>query len=165
LPTEANKTYTNNTLATYKQNMTDLSTKINQSKAQGYDVNLTEVKFLQLKTTIEQAENFIAQGDYFHAYQLLSSIKSLLDQTAEELSKAQKTEEAVRQMISYITYALIAAGIAGAIILAYLFWPTKLGYKPKEKTYVYRPTGKEQIWEKLKEKWESFGKKKKEEKK
>ncbi|MDI6798663.1 MAG: hypothetical protein QMD12_01535 [Candidatus Aenigmarchaeota archaeon] len=152
LPSEASKAYTNSTLAAYRQNMNDLSTRINQLKAQGYNVDLAEAKLSELRVTIEQAENYIAQGDYFSAYQLLSSIKSLLEQTKEELSKAQKEEKAAEQISSYITYALIAAGIVGAIILAYLFWPTK-PYKPRE-----------EVWERLREKWELLGKKKEEKK-
>jgi PGF-pre-PGF domain-containing protein len=74
----------------------------------------------------------------------------------------------------WLTYVLVGVGIAVAIILAYLFWPTKLGdkisekIKPKEFKYKSKTElklklpemEKTDIWKKLRDRWSKISKKK-----
>ena len=173
LPGDANKTYINNSLKEYEENMTQLFEKLNQLKAQNLTTDIAEAKLNNLKSKIEEAKNSTAKGDYFHAYQLLSIIKTLIEEAQSEISKLEQiTEETTTEggetggfqlpQVDWLTVGLIIGGIGGALALAYLFWPTKTGYLIKKKKYVYKPPKKRDIWKSLKEKWTKLNKMKKE---
>jgi len=170
LPSEAQKTTINQTLASYRANMTQLSLEINQSKSKGLNVTFAEAKLLELKVKIEQAEGYANQGDYFNAYQLLSSIQILIDETKAELAKAKgeagKGAWLPFEWQSWMTFVIIGAGAAIAVFLVFLFWPKgkpkgiptpKILEKPKE---LIQPK-QESAWEQLKEKWAKIKKEKK----
>jgi len=173
LPSEEEKREINDTLLLYKVNLTILETDINQSREEGVDVNLTEAKLSDLKSKIQQAEDYIAQGNYFSAYQLFSEIDLLFIQTRNELNNAiEEHEEEEEPWFALpelpgdiLIYVGIGGGIVAAIILAYLFWPTpskvkkKHIFKLKKKKYIFKPK-EEKIWNQLKEKWASLSKKK-----
>jgi len=163
LPSEEEKREINDTLLLYKVNLTILETDINQSREEGVNVNLTEAKLSDLKLKIQQAEDYIAQGDYFSAYQLFSEIDLLFIQTRNELNNAieEHEEEGEPWFVlpelpgDILIYVGIGGGIVAAIILAYLFWPTPT--KPKK--YIFKHK-EEKIWGQLKQKWAKLSKKK-----
>jgi hypothetical protein len=153
LPAKEKEVEINSTLANYTEEMLKLEKEINQTKAQGLNVSLAEEKLNQLKTKIEQGENYTAKGDYFNAYLILKEIETLINDTKNELNKVKQIiKEEERK--SLIIYVVIGVCIVLIIILAYLFWPTKakLAVKPE--------VSREQIWFRLKRKWEELGKKK-----
>jgi hypothetical protein len=137
LPSEQRKKEINATLAEFKLNYTQLENEINQTKAQGINVTLAEEKLAQLKSKIEEAENYIAKGDYISAYNLFNTIKLLIGEAKAELEKAKEAKAKV--LPPTIPWNLIIPTIVGVItiiVLIYLFWPVKPGYKPEEKRFI-----------------------------
>jgi len=131
-PTPTTKTQINETLETYKLNMTKLEQQLDQLKKQGYNTTDVQKKFDELKLKVEQAENYIKGGDYNNAYYLFDDIKRLLSEVKDDLTKAKKTG-----FLGFISlpqgitlYILIGVGIAVGGFLAYLFWPTRGLAKP-----------------------------------
>lgn len=131
-PTPTTKTQINETLETYKLNMTKLEQQLDQLKKQGYNTTDVQKKFDELKLKVEQAENYIKGGDYNNAYYLFDDIKSLLSEVKDDLTKVKKTG-----FLGFISlpqgitlYVLIGVGIAVGGFLAYLFWPTRGLAKP-----------------------------------
>lgn len=175
LPRPETKAEINATLASLKLNMTGLWKEINQSAQKGVNVTFANTTLLQVKAKIEQAENYIKQGDYFSAKQLFETIKSLTDTARTQLNQAIQENEANKWLklpgISLppgtLKYILIAGGIVAAIILAYLFWPVKTEKPTVEKLYIPKEEEKEKedIVTRLKEKWENLSKQKQKEKK
>lgn len=150
LPSEANKTEINNTLAEYKAKMLDLEEEINQTKAREVNVSLAEDKLNQLKTKIEQAETHVSEEDYFSAYSILSEIKTLEAETRSELNKAkQELEKGRTNLMIYIIISVCTVVVV--LIIIYLFWPVKL----------YKAERREAIWIKLKKKWKKIARRKK----
>ena len=147
----------NDTLLIYKVEMLNYSLQINASKQKGYDVSSAEQIFSELEKKIEEAESFIAQGNYTAAQELFPTIQTLLNQLEEELGKITKPEG---KGLDWTLIVIVIVAIAGAIILIYLFWPTKTGYIVEKKKYVYKPK-REEIKKKLKEKWEDATKRRK----
>lgn len=147
----------NDTLLIYKVKMLNYSLQINSSKEQGYNVSSAEEILAKLEEKIEEAENYIAQGNYTAAQELLPTIQNLLNQLEDEIEKFKKPAE---KGLDWTLIVILIVGIAGAIVLIYLFWPTKTGYIAEKKKYIYKPKRKE-VKEKLKEKWEKATKRKK----
>jgi hypothetical protein len=147
----------NDTLLIYKVKMLNYSIQINESKQKGYNVSSAEQILLQIEKKIEEAESFVAQGNYTAAQELLPTIQTLLNQLEEELGKITKPEG---KGLDWTLIVIVIVAIAGAIILIYLFWPTKTGYIVEKKKYVYKPK-REEIKKKLKEKWEEATKRRK----
>ncbi|MDI6807297.1 MAG: hypothetical protein QMD14_05880, partial [Candidatus Aenigmarchaeota archaeon] len=136
LPSEAKKVEINTTLAEFKLNYTQLEEEINQTKTKGFNVTLAEEKLTQLKSKIEEAETYIAKGDYTSAYNIFNAIRLLIGETRGELEKAKEVKVVPPPAIPWNLIIPIVIGIVVAIILAYLFWPVKPGYKPEEKIFV-----------------------------
>ncbi len=147
----------NDTLLIYKVKMLNYSLQINASKEKGYNVSSAEQILSQLEEKIEEAENLVAQGNYTAAQELFPTIQTLLNQLEEELKKIARPEG---KGLDWTLIVIVIVGVAGAIILIYLFWPTKTGYIVEKKKYVYKPKRKE-VKEKLKEKWEKATKRRK----
>ncbi len=147
LPAPEEKVKINDTLALYKADMINLETEINQSREKNMNVTLAEGKLKELKSKVEQAENYIKQGDYFNANQLLPAIKSLIDDTRNELSKAKEIVAGEKRRLVWI-FVGIGIGLAVIGVLAYLFWPTK-GYHAEKKVYF---SEKEGLWTRIKNK-------------
>jgi hypothetical protein len=137
LPTEQKKKEINATLEEFKLNYTQLENEIDQAKARGINVTLAEKKLSELKSKIEEAENYIAKGDYLSAFNLFNTIKLLMGETKVELEKAKEAKAKAAPLAipwNLIVPALI--GIFVAVLLIYLFWPVKSGYKPEEKRFI-----------------------------
>ena len=169
----------NDTLAQYKLNLTELEKELNQTKEENVNVTIAEQKLAELKSKIAEAENYIEQGDYFSASQLLNSIKNLIDDTKNELSKAKEIIAQKKSRLIWI-YAGIGAAVVVVGVVAYLFWPSKGGFHPKkgfafkEKKITFgglKPLEKESkkssgiemkgTFEKIKERFKKAGKEKK----
>jgi len=137
LPSEQRKKEINATLEEFKLNYTQLENEINQTKAKGINVTLAEGKLAQLKSKIEEAESYIARGDYLSAYNLFDTIKLLIGEVKSELEKAKEAKAKVQQPTT--PWNLIIPTIVGVItvtVLLYLFWPVKPGYKAGEKRFI-----------------------------
>ena len=157
LPAPEEKVKINDTLALYKVEMIELETEINQSRDKGMNVTLAEQKLKELKSNISQAENYIKQGDdisYFNAKQLLPTIKSLIDDTKNELSKAKQIVSETQKKRIWIFLA-IGGGVVALGVILFLFWPTK-GYHAEGKVYL---SEKESLFKRLKTKLSIFRKK------
>ncbi|MFH8109023.1 MAG: hypothetical protein QXO95_00545, partial [Candidatus Aenigmatarchaeota archaeon] len=139
----------NDTLLLYKVQMLNYSLQINASKEKGYNVSKAEEVLSELEKKITEAENYIAQGNYLAARELFPTIQNLLNQLESEIGKIEKPEKG----FDWILIVIIIVAVIGAIILIYLFWPTKTGYIVEKKKYVYKPK-REKIRKELKEKWE-----------
>jgi len=122
LPTEATKTQINVSLDQFKANVTKLEADLNASKLLGLNVSAAQIKLNQLKAKIDEAQAFINSGDYNSAYALFDTIKSLMNDVRTEIDNAKKTSLFGSDIIKYI---LIGGGVAAAVVLAYLFWPSK----------------------------------------
>ncbi|MGC8812147.1 MAG: hypothetical protein ACP5O8_00990 [Candidatus Aenigmatarchaeota archaeon] len=144
------------TLLLYKVKMLNYSLQINASKEKGYNVSAAEEILSELKKKIEEAENYVAQGNYSAAQELFPTIQTLLNQLEEELGKITKPEEG----LNWTLIVIVIVGAVGAIALIYLFWPTKTGYIAEKKKYVYKPK-REKIRKELKERWEEVTKRSK----
>jgi len=154
LPALEEKIKINDTLALYKANMTILETEINQSREKGINVTLAEQKLKELKANISQAENYTKVEDYFNANQLLPTIKSLIDDTRNELAKAKEIVSEAHKKRVWI-FVGIGGGLAAIGVIVYLFWPSK-GYHAEGKVYF---SEKESLFKRLKTKLSIFGKK------
>jgi len=187
LPSAATKVVINDTLQLLVLNFTKLSQEINQSKGVGLNTTDAEATFALLTLKINDAKNAIASGDYFTAAVAETQIKSLMNQAYAALSAAKVTNPfaflSSLNIRGYVTYIIIAAGVAGGLILAYLFWPTKIkpalqdrfgsqastSVKKEKETYEdiekkmpvsEKYSDEENVWDRLREKWEDFSKKK-----
>jgi len=131
-PAPTTKTQINETLQSYRANMTSLEQQLSQLKKQGYNVTDAEAKFSELESKVEEAESYIRSGDYNSAYYLFDSINNLLSEVKSDLSKVKKTGGlgfiSLPQGITL--YVLIGVGVAVGGVLAYLFWPTRGPAKP-----------------------------------
>ncbi len=121
----------NNTVATFKVNLTELETQINQSRQQGYNVSTVEATFNQLKTLVDQADRKVNSGDYFGASQLFDQIENLFSQADDQLKSASKVSSSLLLpgFGDIFVYIIIGLGVGGGAFLAYLFWPSRGGKK------------------------------------
>jgi hypothetical protein len=120
-------------LANCEKNYTALAEEINRTKKEGYNTSLAEQKISQLKTLLEQARKYVEENDYSSAHSLLSSIKTLIGETATEINAAiQRGKIKYPLFPNWIIYVIIAIVVAGVcLFLAYLLWPTKEVIVPK----------------------------------
>jgi len=141
LPKEESQPDISNELALYRVNMTRVWDEIKTSKDAGVNVTLSEQKILEAKEQIELAESYIAGGDYFSAYQLFDSIKSLISAAETQLqSELESEEEEITEkggLPNWTTWALAGIVIAVVGVLAYLFWPQP-GYSPRTGKYTHK---------------------------
>lgn len=190
-PSESQKSIIDQNIASFRANMTQLSLEINESKSKGYNVSLAESKLLELKSTIEQAEAYANQNDYFNAYRLLGSIRTLIEGTRTELSEASLAPTGGLGPLSNISlpswaiYAIVGVSVAVAVLLVFSFMSKG---KPKTVTKEGSPIKKEESslqkiklifskpkeivhpqeenpWDRLKEKWTKIKKDESEDKK
>jgi hypothetical protein len=151
-PAPATQVIINTTLDQHKLNMTQLEYEINQSKSKNVNVSLAEQKLAELKAKIAEAEKYIAQGDYFNANQLLATIKNLIEETKNELSKAKEIESEGKFKRIWL-YVGIGVGVIILVGAGYLFWPTKSKSSQGFSLKSLKPSEKEKDFEKLKEKY------------
>jgi hypothetical protein len=159
LPGTRLKEEINRTLANYQQRLLELEKELNQTRAKGGNTTDIESKLAILKGKFLLAIEFRDDGDYKSAYTLLDDIETLLNETSTELHKIT-----IRKNVgNVVKVSVISIGAISAVILAYLFWPTKVGYDP-DKGYLYKLRSKDlterihHYYRKLKEKWKRFGK-------
>lgn len=142
LPKEETHSDISSELALYRVNMTKVWAEINKTKAEKSDVNVTlaEQKILEAKEKIELAENYINNNDYFSAYQLFDSIKSLISTAEAELEAALETREEIYEVVhlpDWAIWAVVGTGIGVGGLLVYLLWPQP-GYSTKTGRYTYK---------------------------
>ena len=141
LPKEELQSSISSDLAVYRVNMTNIWAEINNSKTEGLNVTVAEQKIIEAKEKIELAENYIDNGDYFNAYQLLDSIKTLIDAAGTELETALTPigESAKKKapLPKWMVWALAGAGILIGGVLIYLLWPQP-GYDQKTGRYTHK---------------------------
>jgi len=189
LPSPETKVEINQTFASVSANYTRLTEEINKSKAAGLNTTEADSKLAELSLKVKQAQDALAAGDYFTANVLITEIKSLIDETYAALSSAQKITGGGQNIFDLLkslniggntTYIFIAAGVAGALILTYLFWPTKIrpalqklpsptpAPRPQVKRETYSDVDRikgietsegDNVWDRLKQKWSDYSKK------
>jgi len=144
LPLPEKKVEINNTLSLLQANITKLWTEINKTKSEKSGINLTaaEQKIADASAQVDLAEQYISNGDYFNAYQLFDSIKSLVAGAETEL-EAAKVNYDQTHWPNWLIWALVAAGIGGGGLLIYLLWPTR-GYDEKARKYFSKTSEKQQ---------------------
>jgi hypothetical protein len=142
LPKEGDESNITDELALYRVNMTKVWTKINNSKNIA-NVTAAEAKILDAKEKIELAEDYIANGDYFSAYQLFSDISSLINSAQTELDAALTASRVgiLGRWPNWMTWAVVAIVICVIGFLLYLLWPQP-GYSAKTGRYTYKPKKK-----------------------
>lgn len=144
LPSLEFKLRVNETLSELRDGFTELWSQLNQSKQVGVNVSKAESLFELLRSKLEEAEELHDRGDYLATYKLLGEMRSLLNQTQAELELAIEAWEETKTKMFWKTVELLTImGVVGAVIglLIYLFWPTKRGYYPGKKKYVYKKEG------------------------
>jgi len=143
LPGGKTKAKINETFLLYKTEFLKLEIALNQSKSQNKNVTAAEGKYNELKSKLDELNNLISQNNYLGTQQRLDEIKSLLDATKEEFSKAQVIQQEQEQA-NLLTYVLIIAAVIVVGVLAYLFWPAK-SQASKQQTKEVQNIGKLQV--------------------
>jgi len=165
LPKADDKTAISSRLSGYRANVTLLLEDISRMKTDAGLTNQTssEQKALEAMQKIEQAEDYMAAGDYFNAQQLFSSIETLIAGAVSDLAaekQATETQEQQVQKTEWTTWIIVAVVALAVLVLAYLLWPGR-GYSPRTSSYTFKsPTerSKEAVSE-LKDRIESLGSK------
>ncbi len=168
LPGESKKLEINSTFELIKLNFTKIQNELNDSKQKGINVSTAEKIFNEANDLFSQAQAYINSGDYFSAFQLFDQIKAKIESTRSELTKSTGFNilGAFGNILNPV-YIIIAVAAVGGLALLYLFWPTKLKYapsvlQPKQQKEQPKPkVAEENVWEKLKKKWEEYYKKRK----
>jgi hypothetical protein len=165
LPKADDKTAISSQLSEYRANVTLLLEDISRMKTDAGLTNQTssEQKALEAKQKIEQAEGYVAAGDYFNAQQLFSSIETLIAGAVSDLAaekQATETQEQQVQKTEWTTWIIVAVVAIAVLVLAYLLWPGR-GYSPRTSSYTFKSPAersKEAVSE-LKDRIESLGSK------
>jgi len=180
-PGAALKSEIESTLSSYTSDMNDLEQQINESRDQGYNISEVESLLNQLKTKINQANDYVDTGNYLSAYNLLDDIKSLINQTNDALTGLPITGRVggiLGDWWSWGKWVIVIAVVGTVAVFGYMLWPTKLGEKLVAKLGKPKPApavvAKEAIVEKkdkvaetfmkLKERWKQIKEKKEAEK-
>ena len=165
LPKADDKTAISSQLSEYRANVTLLLDDISRMKMDAGLTNQTssEQKALEAKQKIEQAEGYMAVGDYFNAQQLFSSIETLIAGAVSDLAaekQATETQEQQVQKIEWTTWIIVAVVAIAVLVLAYLLWPGQ-GYSPRTSSYTFKSPAErsKQAVDELKDRIESLGSK------
>lgn len=155
LPSENSKAVINQTYQLYLLNYTELSAEVNSTKG---NTTLAQEDLTLAKAQLDQAQTYINSGDYFSAQQALNQAKDLLAKVTSDLSATSNPLTNLLAIIptNWQLYAAISAGAVIAVVVAYLFWPSKKEAKSavfKPKTQAPISTTPDSTWQKLKEKW------------
>lgn len=160
-PGEALKSEIESKLSSYTNDMNALEQQINESKSQNYNTSEVESLFDQLKTKIDQANDYVDSGDYTSAYNLLDDIASLINQTKDGLTGLSPITGKVTagDWWSWGKWVIIVVVVVVVSVIGYMLWPTRLGEtKPTPRAIVQKVVEgkKDKIAEtfmKLKERW------------
>jgi len=165
LPKADDKTAISSQLSEYRANVTLLLEDISRMKMDAGLTNQTssEQKALEAKQKIEQAEGYMAAGDYFSAQQLLSSIETLIAGAVSDLAAEKQTTETQEQQVQkteWTTWIIAAVVAIAVLVLAYLLWPGR-GYSPRTSSYTFKSPAErsKQAVDELKDRIESLGSK------
>jgi hypothetical protein len=157
-PGETLKSEIKSKLSSYTTDMNGLEQQINESRDQGYNTSEVESLLSQLKTKIDQANDYVSGGDYTSAYNLLDDISSLINQTNDALTGLSLiTGRVAGAWWDWGKWVVIVVVVVVVAVLGYMLWPTKLG-EPKPVPIIERAVEgkKDKITEtfmKLKERW------------
>jgi hypothetical protein len=102
----------------------ELEKNITELEARGINTSSIRSLFNQLRDKISQINSSMQNEDYFTASMLLNTAGNMIEDLGNMISSA----EAGSSDITLILIILAAVGITAAV-LAYLFWPTRRGYK------------------------------------
>jgi hypothetical protein len=124
------------------------------------NTTLVESELVLIKAKLDLVQTYINSGDYFMAQQTLNEVKALLEQAYSDYKNI--TSNTLSNTLSNIfnifhgnlLYIVIGGVAIAAVIIGYLFWPTK----ERPKTVFFKPKIGEKspeggAWQKLKEKW------------
>jgi len=158
-------------LSSYTNDMNNLEQEINQSKDQGYNTSEVESLLSQLKSKLDQANDYVDSGDYTSAYNLLDDIASLINQTRDGLTGLPITGKAggiLGDWWSWGKWVITVVVVVVVAVLGYMFWPTKLG-EPKPTPIVQQVVEEKknkiaETFAKLKERWKKVKEKQEAEK-
>ncbi len=158
LPSEETKRRIKEAIVFLEQNATFFANKISELKEKNYNITIIESLFLEFLNKIQEAKNYTEYEDYISANSLLDQLIKLRDaiekgiENAKQIIQEKEKEEKEEFQLKTI---LIFLGVTCGIILIYLFWPVK----PK-KFYVLekkiKKVKREEIWKKLKERWDKL---------
>jgi hypothetical protein len=145
LPMPYDQTNITSQLSAYRTSVESLLEEISEVKENAGVTNQTssEQKALEAKQKIEQAEGYMAAGDYFNAQQLFNSIETLIagavsDLAAEkQATETQETQDQQVQKTEWTTWIIVAAVAIAVLVLAYLLWPGR-GYSPRTSSYTFK---------------------------
>jgi len=142
-------------------------TEINASIADSdVDASSAEQLILKAKEKLDLAQQYIDNGNYFGAYQLISEIKAFIAsaetelqiaKTAAGITEPKQKLPSFSQLPKWIRWTLIIIVVAVVIVFGYLLWPQS-GYNKRTGKYKHKTTkqkGVEKISEtknKIKEK-------------
>jgi len=137
-----------NSITLYKTNLNKLWSDLNQTKKNYPDINFTSVEqmILDVKEKIEMAGNYIDNGNYYAAYQLIDEIGTKIASAENELNSTKLSSGIFP---SWVRKALITTTIIILIVLGYLLWPVS-GYDTRSGKYRHK-TPKQKGIEKLSE--------------
>lgn len=142
LPTESDRTSISGQLSDYKSKVTSLLQNISSVKADAGLTNqtLSEQKALEARQKLDQAEQYIAAGDYFNAQQMINAAGTLIADAhtsldAEMLASAEQIQQSGENRWLFWTTAAVVA--VAAAVLAFLLWPGK-GYSPRTGSYTFK---------------------------
>jgi len=136
LPSNETKLKINDTIALYKLDVSKLESKLVELKSRINNTDVIEQKISELKSAVKEAEDYVNSNNYFQAQQTFETIKALIGEVENQLNVAEIAPKVeVPSNVWVILIGVIIVVIVG--LLAYLFWPTKKGYKAETGKYVY----------------------------
>lgn len=141
LPSLETKAKINDTLLLYKLDVDKLENKFNDIKTEINNSEVVGQKINDLRAAIKEVESRISANDYFEAYQKFETIKSLISEVESQLKTGGPSRLPVQIPSEVWVIIIIAAILIVSIILAYLFWPTRKGYKAESGEYVFGVRG------------------------
>ncbi|MBI2005146.1 MAG: hypothetical protein HYS80_00075 [Candidatus Aenigmarchaeota archaeon] len=136
LPSNETKSKINDTLILYKLDANKLESTLGEVKTKINNTASIEQKLGELKSALQQAENYINSSNYFQAQQTLGTIKALISEVESQLKVTEPTDGVkISSKVWLMVGGVIIIIVVG--ILMYMFWPVKKGYKPETGEYVY----------------------------
>lgn len=139
LPSVETKLKINDSITLYKLDVSKLESRFDEIKNKVNNTASIEQKLNELKSAVKQAEDYTASDNYFQAQQTFETIKALISEVESQLKVAESpaSKVVIPSKVWLIVIGTIVAIVA--VLVAYLFWPVKKGYKPETGKYSYGP--------------------------